>query len=117
MNKVPADSIPKADDDQPAPTTWIHVRRRGQSPRKSPNSVVQSCVVGCLKNTEDKASDANLADAEVAFRPQMQASCQTRGSRLNPNADLASFVKRRGRILISDANLAVFAKCDGHAIL
>ena len=62
--------------------------------------------VGCLKITEDKASDANLTDAEVAFLPQMWASCQTRGSHFNPNVDLASFVKRRGRILTPDANLA-----------
>ena len=74
-------------------------------------------AVGCPKITEDKASDANLADAEIAFQPQTLASCQTRGSRLNPNADLAAFVKRRGRVPISGANLVVSAKRDGRVVL
>ena len=62
-------------------------------------------VVGCLKITEDKASDANLADAKVAFQPQTRAPCQTRGSCLNPNADLAAFIKRKGHVPTSDVNL------------
>ena len=74
-------------------------------------------VVGCPKITEDKTSDANLTDADVMFQPQTWASCQARGSRLNPNVDLAVFVKHRGRFPISDANLVFSAKCDGHAIL
>ena len=73
--------------------------------------------VGCVKISEDKASNANLADAEVTFQPQTQASCQTRGSRLNPNVDLASFVKCRGRVLTSDVNLAVSMICAGRAVL
>ena len=73
--------------------------------------------VGCLKIIEDKASNANLADAEVTFQPQTQASCQTRGSCFNPNADLTSFIKRRGRVPTSDANPIVSAKCEGCTIL
>ena len=74
-------------------------------------------VVGCLKIIEDKASDANLADAKVVFQPQAQASCQTRGSRFNTNTELASFVKCRGRVPTSDANLTVSAKRDGRTVL
>ena len=66
----------------------------------------QNTDVGYKKITEDKASDANLPDAEIAFQPQTRTSrslsnaevarhgprvlSQTRRS---PDADLASFVK------------------------
>ena len=59
----------------------------------------KALIVGCLKITKDKASDADPVDGEVAFQPQTQASCQTRWSHFNPNTDLASFVKRGPRIL------------------
>ena len=74
-------------------------------------------IVGYLKIIEDKASDANLTDMEVAFQPQMRASCQMRGLCFNPNADLTSFVKHRGHIPTSDVNLTVSTKRDGHTVL
>jgi len=46
-----------------------------------------------------------LSDTEVAFQPQTHVSYQTRVSRLNPNANLASFARRGGHILNSDAGL------------
>ena len=73
--------------------------------------------VCCLKITEDEASDVKLAKVNVAFQPQTWASCQTRGSRLNLDVDLASFVRRKGCVPISDANLAVSAKRDGCTVL
>ena len=94
------------------------------SPDTSSNTRIQCDLLeaplhdaGCLKITEDEVSDVNVADTEVAFQPQKQASCQTRGSRLNPNADLASFVKCGGRVRTSDVNLAFSVKHDGRAVL
>jgi len=79
--------------------------------------------VGYQKITTDKASDANLLDANPAFQPLTRRSRSNarRGPHVPasdaevarrrprvpmPNADLASSVRREGRIPISDAKVA-----------
>jgi len=39
------------------------------------NDLLMEAHVICLKITKDKALDANLTNAEVAFQSQMNASC------------------------------------------
>ena len=63
-----------------------------------PIHITLDMIVGYQKITADKTSDANLPDAEIAFQPQ------TRTSRPLSDAEVA---RRRPRILMSDAQVAI----------
>ena len=74
-------------------------------------------IVGYQKITEDKASDASLLDAEIAFQPQTRTSRsnvrrggrQTQTSRPLSDAEVA---RRRPRIPMSDADPRPLSDAD-----
>ena len=67
--------------------------------------IMNETSVGYQKITKDEASDADLANAEVAFQPHTQTACPLSNAKVafqsqarrSPDADLASFVRRGGR--------------------